>query len=76
MSESSHNTESTCSWVSLPWQSPLWESATRCGPATADLRAADNPTELAFEGTIRPASEIRITAESLGTVSEIFRKGG
>lgn len=30
----------------------------------------------AFEGTIRPAKEIRITAESLGTVSEIYAKVG
>jgi multidrug resistance efflux pump len=31
---------------------------------------------VAFEGTIRPSSEIRITAESLGTVSEIFARVG
>jgi len=31
---------------------------------------------VAFEGTIRPASEIRITAESIGTVSEISVKVG
>jgi multidrug resistance efflux pump len=30
----------------------------------------------AFEGTIRPAKEIRITAESLGTISEIYAKVG
>ncbi|PYS56374.1 MAG: hypothetical protein DMF76_25110, partial [Acidobacteria bacterium] len=31
---------------------------------------------VAFEGTVRPASEIRITAESTGTVSNIWVKVG
>ena len=34
------------------------------------------PYGAAFEGTIRPASEVRITAESLGTVSKIYVKVG
>jgi multidrug resistance efflux pump len=34
------------------------------------------PYGAAFEGTIQPASEIRITAESLGTVSKIYVKVG
>jgi multidrug resistance efflux pump len=34
------------------------------------------PYGAAFEGTIRPASEIRITAESLDTVSKIYVKVG
>lgn len=34
------------------------------------------PYGAAFEGTIRPASEIRITAESLGTISKIYVKVG
>jgi multidrug resistance efflux pump len=34
------------------------------------------PYGVGFEGTIRPASEIRITSESLGTVSKIYIKVG
>lgn len=40
------------------------------------LGSNPQPYGAAFEGTIRPASEIRITAESLGTVSKIFVKVG
>ena len=37
---------------------------------------SNQPYGVAFEGTIRPASEIRITAGSIGTVSEISVKIG
>jgi len=40
------------------------------------LGSGAQPYGAAFEGTIRPASEIRITAESLGTVSKIYVKVG
>jgi membrane fusion protein, heavy metal efflux system len=40
------------------------------------LGGSAQPYGASFEGTIRPASEIRITAESLGTVSKIYVKVG
>jgi multidrug resistance efflux pump len=43
------------------------------GSAFADSQSAYG---VAFEGTVRPASEIRITAESNGTVSDIWVKVG
>jgi multidrug resistance efflux pump len=47
--------------------------ALRAGPGGFENRQLYG---VVFEGTIRPASEIRITAESLGTVSEIFARVG
>jgi multidrug resistance efflux pump len=40
------------------------------------LGSGSQPYGASFEGTIKPASEIRITAESLGTVSKIYVKVG
>ena len=40
------------------------------------LGSGAQPYGASFEGTIQPASEIRITAESLGTVSKIYVKVG
>jgi multidrug resistance efflux pump len=48
--------------------------ALRAGPGGLDN--GKQAYGVAFEGTIRPSSEIRITAESLGTVSKILVKVG
>jgi multidrug resistance efflux pump len=42
----------------------------------AELLNRKQPFGVAFESTLRPASEVRITAEEVGTVAEMFVKVG
>jgi len=45
-------------------------------PNVASLVGITDVYGVAFEGTLRPANEIRVTSESLGTVAEIYVKVG
>jgi multidrug resistance efflux pump len=45
-------------------------------PNPSSFTGSKDPHGVVFEGTLRPAKEIRITSSSLGTVSEIFVKVG
>jgi hemolysin D len=45
-------------------------------PNTASFVGSKDPFGVTFEGKLRPATEIRITSASLGTVSEIYVKVG